>query len=79
MFYQWPKIPKNLTFKNFLHYNWAFGSCQIHTFIHISKQGVCNKNLGPKNNNLDIIYESLNFFFLMKQSLDFFQRFGKNP
>jgi hypothetical protein len=32
MFYQCPKIPKNLTFWNFLHYNRAFGSYHIHTF-----------------------------------------------
>jgi len=32
MFYQWPKIPKDLTYLNFLHYNKAFGSYHIHTF-----------------------------------------------
>jgi hypothetical protein len=31
IFYQWPKIPRNLTFWNFLHCNKAFGSCHIHT------------------------------------------------
>jgi hypothetical protein len=32
MFYQWPKIPRNLIFLKKKHYNWAFGSCHIHTF-----------------------------------------------
>jgi hypothetical protein len=31
-FYQWPKIPKNFTFWNFLHYNKAF---DFVTFIHL--------------------------------------------
>ncbi len=32
MFYQWPKIPRNLTYLNFFHHNRAFGSYYIHTF-----------------------------------------------
>jgi hypothetical protein len=42
-------------------------------FLYISTYGVCDKNLGPKINCLDIFYESLNFFFLKRQSFGFFQ------
>jgi hypothetical protein len=36
MFNQWPKIPKKMTFWNFLHYNSAFGFVTFMHFIHIS-------------------------------------------
>jgi len=47
-------------------------------FIHLNKQGVCDKKNWAKKSCLNILYESLNYFFLCNKVLDFFQGLSRN-
>jgi hypothetical protein len=61
--YQWPKIPKNFIFGNFLHGNSAIGLCHSYILCTIVPKVFMVRILGQKH-CLDIPYESLNFIFL---------------
>ncbi len=62
MFYQWPKIPRNLIFWIFLHYNKAFGLWHSYILYTLAHKVFVVKSWAKKI-CLNIPYESLNFFF----------------
>jgi hypothetical protein len=79
MFYQWPKILRNLIFWNFLHCNRAIWFLLHIHFMYINTQGVCGKNHGPKEFFRHSLWVFECFFFSCDKVLDFSPKLGRNP